>query len=159
MKNIIIIGLLLITALLSANDIAERNIETKTKQFGLSAGLISRFDYGAGNITSSDSFVKEGIIGIHAGFGPFLIAGGVYLRTNYFRDPKRLGLFYRTNFGVDVVSIVPSTDENSLSTFIFPNISAGIGHSSKLAENSQFRISFNLGIMAVLASINMEISF
>lgn len=159
MKRIIIIGILLITSLLSAKDIAEKKIEPKTKQFGLSAGFVSRFDYGVGKISQSANYTKEGLVGIHAGVGPFLVAGGVYLRTNHFRNPTRLGMFYRTNVGVDVVSIVPRSDEKAMSTFIFPNISAGIGHSSKLGDSSQFRISFNLGIMAVLASINLEIAF
>lgn len=156
MKELFIIGILLIGTLLSASENTDKN---KTKQFGLSAGLVSKFDYGSGKIITSTNYTKEELVGIHAGFGLFLVAGGVYLRTNYFNKPTRLGKFYRTNFGVDVISVGPTIEDKSMSTFIFPNISAGIGHSSKLSENSQFRISFNLGIMAVLASINMEIAF
>lgn len=157
MKNLIYISFILMASLLSANEIIlEEN--PKAQFIGVSAGLLSSLDCGFGSIYKTDKFTKEKLVGFRYGQSEKITAIGIYGKNNYFKSPHRLGMFYRTNVGVDYI-LMPEGHGYGTEKLLFFNLSVGIGYSLKVSSLSQFRVSINVGLMAILAAINIEFAF
>ncbi len=147
-------------------------IEKKTKVYSssLSIGVFSGLNLGYGKIVSNKKFTKERIWIIHAAkiLPKYLMEhyflAGIYYQTNYFKNPERVGFFFKTDIGVDCFYTESSSNwfsgvEEGSKIWIFPNIAFGIGNSFQINKNNSFRISIDVGIKVLICNLNLTFLF
>lgn len=156
MKKIIIIIICLTIASYAFSDELESN---KKKEIvytsSLSPGLFTTLGVGIGPVSYNQRIEK--MIILHAGLGPIFLGGGIYFQNRYFKDSARTGLFHSFDIGVDIVDVCGIYGGST--RVILPNIAGGIGYSTKIGDNSYFRISLDLGIKAVISNLNLSVTF
>lgn len=82
---------------------------------------------------------------------------GLSLVTEYFKDWRAKGFFYRLNVGLEYGDFFEFFEEGGPQKMKFlPNITGGIGYSFSYDNSSSVRISFEIGWTAFLARINIE---
>jgi hypothetical protein len=82
---------------------------------------------------------------------------GLSLVTEYFKDWRAKGFFYRLNLGLEYGDFFEFAEEGGPQEMKFlPNITGGIGYSFSYDNSSSVRISFEIGWTAFLARINIE---
>lgn len=137
---------------------------------GISPGIVTSLNLGMGHTHSKNDKIRERFSMLHVGTnvnhpGDIVIAG-FYGKTNYYIDEVLEGVFYNTTFGLDVIrmphlNLDPggAKDSNKYNIFIFPNARLGIGYASKTAGNSGLEFNFEMGITAVIMSLNVSYVF
>ena len=161
MKRIIIIILCIIMTSFAFSDELEMDVKNQMIYTSmLSPGLFTTLGLGIGSI-APDKRVEKVII-IHAGLAPMFLGGGIYSQTRYFKDSTRTGIFYTFDIGVDVIlgaGANPGGGSAGFVTIPFPNVAGGIGYSTKIGDNSYFRLSIDLGIKAVISNLKLSVTF
>jgi len=139
-------------------------------RIGISPGYITSLNLGMGYTYNKNNKFREKFNMLHAGTnvnhpGDIVIVG-FYGKTNYYTNDETEGIFYNTTFGLDVIkmpvlNIDPggAKDSDESNVFIFPNARIGIGFASKFTEKSGLEVNFELGITAVIMSLNIAYVF
>ena len=161
MKRIIVIIICFVMTSFLFSDELEMDVKKQTIYTSiLSPGLFTTLGFGIGSV-SSDKRIEKLVI-VHAGLAPMFLGGGIYSQTRYFQDSTRTGMFYTFDIGVDVIlgaGADPGGGSAGFITIPFPNIAGGIGYSTKIGDNSYFRLSLDVGIKALISNLNLSVTF
>ncbi len=85
---------------------------------------------------------------------------GLSLVTEYFKDWRAKGFFYRLNVGLEYGDFFEFLEEGGPQKMKFlPNITGGIGYSFSYDNSSSVRISVEIGWTSFLGRINVEYFF
>ena len=109
---------------------------------------------GFGSIKYDSTSTQETFLILHGNSGwPHwpIFTTGIHGEVNTFRSPERDGFYTSCNIGLDYLLFVGQ--------FLSPYFTFGIGYSFKTGNNSFFRISGDLGLKWVIASITLSYVF
>ena len=120
---------------------------------------------GFGTIKYDSTSTKENVVTIHANTILLLSSAGIFGTVNTFKSPQRIGFYTSYSIGVDYCLISGGLDPGGSSgssetrNYLFPYISFGIGHSFQIGNSSYFRISGDVGLKWLGASITLSYVF
>ena len=119
---------------------------------------------GFGWIKYDSTSTKENFVMIHANTIMLISSTGIFGKVNTFKSPQRIGFYTSYSIGVDYCLTSGGLDPgggsgSSGEQFLSPYFTFGIGHSFKTGNNSFFRISGDLGLKWLLASITLSYVF
>ncbi|HEX38244.1 MAG TPA: hypothetical protein ENG70_05245 [Candidatus Cloacimonetes bacterium] len=130
--------------------------------------VLPGINLGYGWIIYDSTYASEEIVTVHYNTIGDATALGIYLQKTKFRNVDRTGWFCFWKLGLDYSRIhvfYIAADPGGASSpsknrqTIFPLISAGLGYSWKIGKNSFFRITGDIGVKAVLASLSFSVVF
>jgi len=122
--------------------------------FAVDTVVMPGIKIGFGSIKYDSTSTQETFLILHGNSGwPYwpIFTTGIHGEVNTFRSPERDGFYTSGNFGLDYVVI--------LGQFLSPYFTFGIGYSFKIGKNSFFRVSGDLGLKWLLASITLSYVF
>jgi len=122
--------------------------------FALDTVVMPGIKIGFGWIKYDSTSTQETFLILHGNSGwPLwpIFTTGIHGQVNTFRSPERDGFYTSCNIGLDYL-LFPGT-------FLSPYFTFGIGYSFKTGNNSFFRISGDLGVKWLLASITLSYVF
>lgn len=154
MKRIIVIMICILMMSFAFSDELEMDVIEQTVYTSiLSPGFFTTLGFGLGPVSHNQRIEK--MIIVHAGLSPFFLGGGMYFQNRYFKDSTRTGMFYTFDIGIDHIVTIGGR----VARLTLPNIAGGVGYSTKIGENSYFRISIDAGIKAVISNLNLSVTF
>ena len=147
-----------------------RKIQRSKDCFSLSLDtiILPGIQLGYGWIIYDSTYTSEEFITIHANTLGTITTIGIYLKKTKFKNTERVGWFGFWKLGIDYSKIRVTyifadpggaTSPRKNRQMIFPIISAGLGHSWKVGNNSFFRITGDIGIKLLLANITLSYVF
>jgi len=130
----------------------------------LDAVVLPGIRVGFGWIDYDTTLTKENFVMIHANTIMLISSTGIFGKVNTFKSPQRIGFYTSYSIGVDYCLTSGGLDPGGSSgssgeQFLSPYFTFGIGHSFKTGNNSFFRISGDLGLKWLLASITLSYVF
>ena len=136
--------------------------------FSLDTIVLPGINLGYGWIIYDSTYISEEIVTLHYNTIEDATALGIYLQKTKFRNVERtvwfsfwrLGLDYSKNHVLYITAdpggaSFPSKNRQT----IFPLISAGLGYSWKIGKNSYFRVTGDIGIKMLFASLSFSFVF
>jgi len=144
-------------------------------RIGISPGYITSLNLGLGSAYYINNEFREKFIMLH--IGTFVVpnyvgainVAGLYIKTNYYINNSPEGFFYNTTLGLDFVrypnlnlnagGINNHEDEDDYKQSLFPNARIGIGYAAKVNDTSGLEFNFEVGITAVIMSLNIAYVF
>ncbi len=132
--------------------------------FALDTIVMPGIQIGYGFIKRDSTSTMEKIFIAHANFGGIwpVFTAGIHSKINTFKSSERKGFYTCYNIGLDYVLIAgvgPGGGDVHSKEFLFPYVSFGLGYSFQIGRSSFFRISGDLGLKAILASVTLSFVF
>ena len=127
----------------------------------LDAAVLPGIRVGFGWIDYDTTLTKENIVTVHVNSVMFISTAGILCTVNNFTSPQRLGFYTSYSIGADYCITAggdPGGPGHS-EQYLFPNITFGIGHSYKIGDSSFLRISGDLGLKWIAASLSFSFVF
>ncbi|MBS3768214.1 MAG: hypothetical protein KGY75_08895 [Candidatus Cloacimonetes bacterium] len=142
-------------------------------RIGISPGYITSLNLGLGSAYSINNEFREKFTMLHLGTnvnqaGDIIVAG-LFVKTNYYKNDRPKGFFFNTSLGMDFIKF-PALDfypggvdinnnTDGYQELILPNARIGIGYASKFSDTSGLEFNFEVGITAVIMSLNVAYVF
>lgn len=132
--------------------------------FSLDTVVMPGVRFGFGFIDHDSTSTKEEFVIIHANTIMLLSSIGIFGKVNSFKFPQRIGFYTSYSIGVDYCVTSGGLDPGgspggSGEQFFSPYFTFGIGYSFKVGNTSFFRISGDLGLKWLIASITLSYVF
>ena len=128
----------------------------------LDAAVLPGIRVGFGWIDYDTTLTKENIVTVHVNSVMFISTAGIFCTVNNFTSPQRLGFYTSYSIGADYCITTdgyPGGGPGHTEQYLFPNITFGIGHSYKIGDSSFLRISGDLGLKWIAASLSFSFVF
>jgi len=128
----------------------------------LDAAVLPGIRVGFGWIDYDTTLTKENIVTVHVNSVMFISTAGILCTVNNFTSPQRLGFYTSYSIGADYCITTdgyPGGGPGHTEQYLFPNITFGIGHSYKIGDSSFLRISGDLGLKWIVASLSFSFVF
>ena len=128
----------------------------------LDAVVLPGIRVGFGWIDYDTTLTKENIVTVHVNSVMFISTAGIFCTVNNFTSPQRLGFYTSYSIGADYCITTdgyPGGGPGHTEQYLFPNITFGIGHSYKIGDSSFLRISGDLGLKWIAASLSFSFVF
>ena len=128
----------------------------------LDAAVLPGIRVGFGWIDYDTTLTKENIVTVHVNSIMFISTLGIFCTVNNFTSPQRLGFYTSYSIGADYCITTdgyPGGGPGHTEQYLFPNITFGIGHSYKIGDSSFLRISGDLGLKWIAASLSFSFVF
>ena len=139
----------------------------------LDAAVLPGIRVGFGWIDYDTTLTKENIVTVHVNSVMFISTAhvnsvmsistaGIFCTVNNFTSPQRLGFYTSYSIGADYCITTdgyPGGGPGHTEQYLFPNITFGIGHSYKIGDSSFLRISGDLGLKWIVASLSFSFVF
>ena len=132
--------------------------------FALDTVVMPGIKIGFGSIKYDSTSTKEEFVIIHANTIMLLSSIGIFGKVNTFKSTQRIGFYTSYCIGIDYCVTSGGLDPGgspggSGEQFLSPYITFGIGYSFKVGNTSFFRISGDLGLKWLIASITLSYVF
>jgi len=128
--------------------------------------ILPGIQLGYGWIVYDSTYTSEEFITIHANTLGTITAIGIYLKKTNFKNEERVGWFGFWKLGIDygitdlfIAGPGVASSSSGNKPLIFPIISAGLGYSWKVGNNSFYRITGDVGIKLLIANITLSYVF
>ncbi|MDP8315315.1 MAG: hypothetical protein RAP70_09650 [Candidatus Celaenobacter antarcticus] len=130
--------------------------------------ILPGINLGYGWLIYDSTCTSEEIVTLHFNTIGDATALGIYLQKTKFRNVERTGWFSFWRLGLDYSKnhVLYITADPGGASFpsknrqtIFPLISAGLGYSWKIGKNSYFRVTGDIGIKMLFASLSFSFVF
>ncbi|MBC8525694.1 MAG: hypothetical protein H8D22_02310 [Candidatus Cloacimonetes bacterium] len=130
--------------------------------FALDTIVIPGIQIGFGSIKYDSTSTKEKIFVVHANTMLRVSTLGIFTKVNTFIASDRTGFYTSYNIGIDyilVVGVGPGGSDVHSQEFLFPYFSFGLGYSLNIGRSSFLRLSGDIGLKAILASVTLSFVF
>ena len=166
---LIVISIILLTGstLFCTND--ENDMITGRKVFltGITGSYFSGVEFGIGREYTNPKRKTESYLMFHLSTEPRFssVTGGISHQKNIFMTQLNTeGFFFRYNVGVDLYHTENWTNPFSgghkrSHTIVIPRVSCGFGTSILLQDQTYLRLSTDIGIKILFASLNISLTF